>query len=101
MTISTSGIIAKMHKAYKGEITKAAVKEIVQDFIENVREGLASKDIVRVDKLGVFRVKPYAARKGRNPRTGETVKIQARDKVVFKATKSVRERVAKKARASR
>lgn len=99
MTVTTSGIVSQIHKSLKGEVSKAAVKGIVQDFISQVRSGLMSKEVVRLDKLGIFKVRACAARKGRNPQTGEIVKIKARDRVYFKAAKSVRERVAKKAKA--
>jgi nucleoid DNA-binding protein len=97
MTVTTSSIIAKVHASYEGEVSKTAIRDVVQNFIRHVHDALLSKEIVRLDKIGVFKVKGCAARKGRNPRTGATVKIQARDKVAFKATKSIREGVAKKA----
>jgi DNA-binding protein HU-beta len=99
MTVTTSGIISQIHKSLKGEVSKASIKGIVQDFITQVRSGLVDKEVVRLERLGIFKVRTCAARKGRNPRTGEIVKIKARDRVYFKAAKSVRERVAKKDRA--
>ena len=99
MTVTTSGIVSQIHKSLKGEVSKASIKGIVQDFISQVRSGLVGKEVVRLDKLGIFKVRTCAARKGRNPRTGAIVNIKARDRVYFKAAKSVREYVAKKAKA--
>ena len=48
---------------------------------------------VRIDKVGILTVKDRAARKGRNPQTGEEIKIPASKKISFRVAKSLKERV--------
>jgi DNA-binding protein HU-beta len=48
---------------------------------------------VRIDKLGILTCKERAARKGRNPQTGEEIKIPASQKISFRVAKSLKEKV--------
>ena len=58
---------------------------------------------LRIDKVGILQVKERAARMGRNPQTGEEIKIPASKKIAFRPAKSLKEQVtgAKKAAAKK
>jgi DNA-binding protein HU-beta len=65
--------------------TKRDVTEIVEAFIEETKRAVAKGEKVAVSGFGVFDVAHRKARTGRNPRTGETVKIKASKAPKFRA----------------
>ncbi len=70
--------------AAKSGLTKADSSRAVEAFIETVTNTLKKGDKVTLTGFGVFSVSKRAARSGRNPRTGEVVKIAASSSVKFK-----------------
>ena len=71
--------------ATKSNLTKADSKKALDAFIEVVGETLQSGDKITLVGFGSFSVNTRDAREGRNPQTGETMKIPARKVVKFKA----------------
>ena len=63
--------------------------------IAAISDALAKGESVQLIGFGTFGVKERAAREGRNPRTGEVVKIKASKVPTFKAGKSLKDKVAK------
>ena len=63
--------------------------------IAAIGDALAKGDAVQLIGFGTFGVKERAAREGRNPRTGEVVKIKASKVPTFKAGKGLKDKVAK------
>ena len=61
--------------------------------INAVSDALTAGDSVQLIGFGTFSVKERAAREGRNPRTGEVVKIKAAKAPVFKAGKALKDKV--------
>jgi integration host factor subunit beta len=59
-----------------------------------VKKALTKGDAIEIRGFGTFKVRARKARKARNPRTGEAVKVQARMVPVFKPSKQLRSRVA-------
>ena len=66
-------------------ITKAAAKKALESFLENVEGSLKKGDRVSLVGFGSWSVSRRAARDGRNPQTGKTIKIKAKNVVKFKA----------------
>ena len=62
-------------------------------YSETIEETLASGDKVQVIGFGTFEVRDRAARKGRNPQTGEEIQIPASKVPGFKAGKALKEAV--------
>lgn len=92
-TVSTSQMIAAV-AAKHDELPKKVTKELIMEFLGQIEEELVrNKSKVRLDKVGIIQVKDRAARKGRNPQTGEEIKIPASKKVGFRAAKSLKEAV--------
>ena len=92
-TVSTSQIIAAV-AAKHDELPKKVTKELILEFLSTIEDELVSNQSkVRLDKVGIIQVKDRAARKGRNPQTGEEIKIPASKKVAFRAAKSLKEAV--------
>lgn len=80
--------------AEKVGVTGVQAREIVQATLDSMIATLASEGRIELRNFGVFTVKVSAARKARNPRTGETVMIGERRVVKFKPGKVMEAAVA-------
>lgn len=75
------------------EMPKKQAEEIVSDFIDRMGGYLKKGKKLRISGLGILQVRHRAARMGRNPATGEAIKIKASKKVAFRPSKDLKERV--------
>ena len=66
-------------------ITKAAAKKALESFLGNVEGSLKGGNRVSLVGFGSWSVSKRAARDGRNPQTGKTIKIASKNVVKFKA----------------
>ena len=71
--------------AENAELTKADAGRALDAIVEGITKGLKEEGKVTLVGFGTFTAKERAAREGRNPQTGETVKIPARVVPGFKA----------------
>lgn len=69
------------------------IEKIVETIFEEITAALAVGDRVELRGFGAFSVKERESRTGRNPRTGETVKVDAKRLPFFKTGKGLRERL--------
>ena len=90
-TIALSKIAAEL--AEKHEMSKKAAGEILSAFVELTVKNLKKGHKVRVTGLGIFQVKKRPARMGRNPATGEQIKIKASKKLAFRPAKEVKDAI--------
>ena len=74
-------------------LTQLKTKEIVQKTFDAIVETLVEEQRIELRNFGVFEVKRRAARKARNPRTGEKVFVPEKFVVTFKPGKEMEERV--------
>ena len=81
--------------AAKSGLTKKDAERVVNATIESITESLVKGDKVNVSGFGIFEVKARPAREGRNPRTKETIQIPATKIPAFKASKTLKDSVAK------
>ena len=79
--------------AEKAEIPKKDSEKALKAFIDVVTEQLKAGDKVQVVGFGTFEVSERAAREGRNPQTGETMKIDACKAPKFKAGKALKDAI--------
>lgn len=75
------------------ELSKADAGRAVDAMIEVVKKALKKGDSVTLVGFGTFQVRKRAARTGRNPRTGQTIKIKASKVPGFKAGKALKDAV--------
>jgi DNA-binding protein HU-beta len=75
------------------EMAKKQSETILGDFVGLVVKHLKKGDRIRIGGLGILQVRKRAARMGRNPATGEPIKIKASKKVAFRAAKELKEAV--------
>lgn len=81
--------------AEKSGLTKKDAEKAVNAFVESIEEALGKGDKVSLVGFGTFEVRARAARKGRNPQTGEEIDIAATKIPAFKAGKSLKENIEK------
>lgn len=86
-------LVASM--AQRSGLTKKDSEKALNSFFESVEQALVEGDRVQLIGFGTFEVKERAARKGRNPQTGEEIDIPASKAPGFKAGKSLKDAVNK------
>ncbi len=79
--------------AEEAGITKADATRAIDATFKVITEALTKGDKVPLVGFGTFGVSQRAAREGRNPRTGATVQIAARNAVTFKAGSALKDAV--------
>jgi len=84
-------LVAKVASA--ADISKAKAADAVDAVIDSIKSSLKKGDDVRLVGFGTFSVAKRAATTGRNPRTGEPIKIPASKQPKFKAGKDLKEAV--------
>ena len=72
-------------------LTKKDAEAALKAFIETVQKTLKKNDKVQIVGFGTFEVAKRAARQGRNPQTGKTMKIKASKSPKFKAGKALKD----------
>jgi DNA-binding protein HU-beta len=77
----------------KTELDYRTSELAVTALIDTITETLAAGEKVQLVGFGIFMVKQRPARDGRNPRTGETIKLSVRKVPAFKAGKGLKEKV--------
>ena len=66
---------------------------VLADFTDMIAKHLKKGARVRINGIGVLQVRKRPARMGRNPATGEAIKIKASKKVAFRAAKELKESI--------
>jgi DNA-binding protein HU-beta len=72
------------------QLTKRKGAEMLSDLVGLITKHLKKGERVKIAGLGILQVRKRAARMGRNPATGEAIKIKASRKVAFRATKELK-----------
>ena len=75
------------------EIDKHKAAQIVEDYIEIIKDALAANGKVMLSGFGSYEVKSKPARLGRNPQTGEAITLRARKVVKFKPSQLLRKSI--------
>lgn len=71
--------------------TKAEATDLIEQVLEELKSSLQRGEGVKISGFGHFKVKEKAARKGRNPQTGEAITIDGRKIVTFKPSTVLRD----------
>ncbi|NNM68497.1 MAG: HU family DNA-binding protein [Gallionella sp.] len=79
--------------AQSADISKAAAGRALDATVESIKKALKKGDTVSLVGFGTFKVGKRAARNGRNPRTGATIKIKAAKVPKFSAGKGLKDAV--------
>lgn len=74
-------------------VDKQKASQIVEDFIELIKDSLAKDGKVMLSGFGSYEVKSKPPRRGRNPQTGETITLRARKVIKFKPSQLLRKAI--------
>lgn len=75
------------------EVPKAKVNAMLTDMVAAIAKHLKKGARIRIGGLGILQVRKRPARMGRNPATGEAIKIKASKKIAFRAAKDLKEAI--------
>jgi DNA-binding protein HU-beta len=74
-------------------MSKREAQTVLGDLVGNIVKHLKKGERVRIGGLGILQVRKRAARIGRNPATGELLRVKASKKVAFRASKELKESI--------
>lgn len=75
------------------DMPKKQAVEVLTEMVNLVTKQLKKGNKVRIGGLGILQVRKRAARMGRNPATGEQIRIKASKKVAFRAAKELKDSI--------
>jgi len=87
--LTKADLIEKLYLG--GAYTKSEATALVEQVLEELKVSLQRGEGVKISGFGHFKVKEKAARKGRNPQTGEAITIDGRKIVTFKPSTVLRD----------
>jgi DNA-binding protein HU-beta len=90
-TITLKSVFEELAEAH--DLPKKQGHELMAGMIEKLTGHLVAGDKIRMSGLGMLEVRSRPARLGRNPATGESIKIAASKKIAFRAAKELKEAV--------
>ena len=90
-TITLKQIAAELAESH--DLPKKHAEAMLGDLVAATIQHLKNGDKIRLTGLGILQVRARPARMGRNPATGEAIKIKASKKIAFRAAKELREAV--------
>ncbi len=90
-TVTLKHIAANI--AETNEMSKKASEAVLGETIDIIVKHLKKGSRIRIAGLGILSVRKRAARMGRNPATGEAIKIKASKKVAFRPAKELKEAI--------
>jgi DNA-binding protein HU-beta len=89
--MTKSQLVSKL--AEGSGMSRKQVDALLNDLVDTVTGAVRKGESVKIPGLGIFRLRKMKARVGRNPQTGEAIKIPARKKVGFAVAKAFKESV--------
>ena len=92
MNLTKARLITRVQDYCPG-LTRVKAVEAVETFLQTIKASLENGDDVLLSGFGKFTVKDKAARRGRNPKTGKSMVLNARRVVTFKTSGKLRQKV--------
>jgi len=83
-------VVDAVQKALGGDTSKKAAEEAVKAVLDSIAKGIKKSGNVQLIGFGTFEVRKRAARTGRNPKTGASIKIAASKTVGFKPSSALK-----------
>jgi DNA-binding protein HU-beta len=87
--MNTADLAAKL--AGQNSLSKAQAKSLVEELLKEIITAASEGNEISLPGFGKFKVKEASAREGRNPSTGEIIKIAASKKLSFTPAKAVKD----------
>lgn len=89
--MTKSELLGKLAEA--ADISKKQVDQVLIALVDTAQKSIKKGESVKLPGLGILRLRKMKARMGRNPQTGEAIKIPARKKVGFTVAKVFKDSV--------
>lgn len=89
--MTKSELLGKLAEA--ADISKKQVDQVLVALVDTAQKSIKKGESVKLPGLGILRLRKMKARMGRNPQTGEAIKIPARKKVGFTVAKVFKDSV--------
>ncbi len=90
--MTKSEMVKKLAESWGG-ISNRQANDNLEGLVDFVAKTVKKDKVLKIPNLGTFRLRQLKARTGRNPQTGEPIKIAARKKVGFTAAKAFKESI--------
>lgn len=90
LAMNKAELVEAIQKALGKDATKRAAEDALAAVLSSIEKGVKKDKKVQIIGFGTFEVKKRAARQGRNPKTGEAMKIAASKSVGFKASSTLK-----------
>jgi DNA-binding protein HU-beta len=90
-TVTLKHLAAEIAPAH--ELARKQSEAVLTNMVETMVKHLKKGSRIRIGGLGILQVRKRAARMGRNPATGEAIKIKASKKVAFRPAKELKEAI--------
>jgi DNA-binding protein HU-beta len=90
-TVTLKNLAAELAESH--EVPKKQAEAMLGELVTSIVKHLKKGNRLRLGGLGILQVRHRAARMGRNPATGEPIKIKASKKVAFRAAKELKQAV--------
>lgn len=90
LAMNKAELVEAIQKALGADATKRSAEEALDAVLSSIAKGVKKDTKVQIIGFGTFEVKKRAARLGRNPKTGEALKIAASKSVGFKASAALK-----------
>lgn len=86
-------LIENLYAKWNGEVTKKMAADMVETMFDNLATAIKKDKRFSYPGFGTFVVRQRKARKGRNPQTGEAIKIKASKTVGFRPAAALKEKL--------
>ena len=86
-------LVEKLYGKWTGKLTKKMTSELIDAVFENVGHAIRKEKRFSYPGFGTFVVRTRRARRGRNPQTGEVIKIKASKTVGFRPAKHLKDKL--------
>jgi integration host factor subunit alpha len=73
--------------------SQSSCSQIVDSFLDNMKQTMVDGQSIKLVHFGTFTVRNKSPRRGRNPRTGDTITIKKRQAISFRPSKKLREQI--------
>lgn len=91
--MTKADLVEQVYEAIGPGVTKKDCAAVVEAFLNAVKQALSSGEHIEIRGFGTFKVRDRKPRLARNPRTGESVQVPARQVPVFKPSRLFKEEV--------
>jgi nucleoid DNA-binding protein len=89
--VNKEELVTTVHEALGSDVSRSQAETAVKAILEGIAKGLREDRTVQLTGFGTFNVSDRKERMGRNPRTGEPIRIEASRTVVFRPGKHLKE----------